>query len=400
MKKFIPSFSLFSFSSICTCCDCLIVLNRHQSLNNGSFPSLNLTHKEVGGSFYTIREIVREIIQENRVLGTSDLILDGKGDDHLQDQTLSSSVLMDPVPPLSLSPEGFHSLSGQSHNLSEDRGSDVLKDMEVNGYKHCGEDVGLLAHEPVVSANVSRTQFAGSCSEENDIKHDAGLLNRVQTVCDSFASKPQDKEVEVDKKDRGFEETPFIEPNGTKHVNVDEGVNDDEAAMMTERVNMRKNTLGTIDFPAEEAVVVETFSITSVASSTMELAKVCEGGNGTEAKVESDSSTETSVDLGETFSSISAAPEEKETEVIGVQMPNQISISMEKKVEEKTVNSSSVCADTKGTVVENAVISSIHETKEFSNGSLTNEQTTPTSGTEVSFANHMFCFYILFESWN
>lgn len=36
--------------------------------NDGSFPSLNLTHREVGGSFYTVREIVREIIQENKVL--------------------------------------------------------------------------------------------------------------------------------------------------------------------------------------------------------------------------------------------------------------------------------------------------------------------------------------------
>lgn len=44
-------------------------IKRYQSLNNGNFPSLNLTHKEVGGSFYTVREIVREIIQENRVLG-------------------------------------------------------------------------------------------------------------------------------------------------------------------------------------------------------------------------------------------------------------------------------------------------------------------------------------------
>lgn len=42
---------------------------RYQKLNNGNFPSLNLTHKEVGGSFYTVREIVRDIIQENRVLG-------------------------------------------------------------------------------------------------------------------------------------------------------------------------------------------------------------------------------------------------------------------------------------------------------------------------------------------
>ncbi|KAL8242149.1 hypothetical protein R6Q59_012451 [Mikania micrantha] len=44
-------------------------IKRYQNSNNGDFPSLNLTRKEVGGSFYTVREIVREIIQENRVLG-------------------------------------------------------------------------------------------------------------------------------------------------------------------------------------------------------------------------------------------------------------------------------------------------------------------------------------------
>nr|GMD32185.1 GPI-anchored adhesin-like protein precursor [Ipomoea batatas] len=44
-------------------------IKTYQKSNDGSFPSLRLTHKEVGGSFYTVREIVREIIQENRVLG-------------------------------------------------------------------------------------------------------------------------------------------------------------------------------------------------------------------------------------------------------------------------------------------------------------------------------------------
>ncbi|XP_078446402.1 uncharacterized protein LOC144715333 isoform X2 [Wolffia australiana] len=43
-------------------------VTRHRASNNGKFPSLNLTHKEVGGSFYIVREIVREIIQENRIL--------------------------------------------------------------------------------------------------------------------------------------------------------------------------------------------------------------------------------------------------------------------------------------------------------------------------------------------
>lgn len=341
-------------------------IKKHQSLNNGRFPSLSLTHKEVGGSFYTIREIVREIIQENRVLGTSDLILQGKGDDdHLQDQALSSSLLMDPVPPLSLSPEGFHSPSGQSHNHSkEDRGSD--KDREVNGYHQLSEEgIGLLTHEPVESTDISRAQFAGSCGEENDAKHEG-----VQTICDTVASKPQDKEVEVDKKDKGSEETPFIESNGTRPVNSDDRVNDDGAAT----IEMAKNSLGTVGLPAE--AVAETSSTSDVQPS--EVARVCEAEKVTEAKVESDSSTETSVDLGD----ISDVPEEQGTQVIGGQMPKQISVSMDKKVEEKTVNPASVdveSADTKGMVVENA---DIHETKEYSNGSLTTEGITPTSGTE------------------
>ncbi|CAL9152667.1 uncharacterized protein LOC103994414 isoform X1 [Musa acuminata AAA Group] len=44
-------------------------IDKYRTLNNGKFPSLNLTHKEVGGSFYIVREIVRDIIQENKVLG-------------------------------------------------------------------------------------------------------------------------------------------------------------------------------------------------------------------------------------------------------------------------------------------------------------------------------------------
>ncbi|RAL43747.1 hypothetical protein DM860_014248 [Cuscuta australis] len=48
-------------------------IKTYQKSNNGNFPSLTLTHKNVGGSFYTVREIVREIIQENRVLGPATL---------------------------------------------------------------------------------------------------------------------------------------------------------------------------------------------------------------------------------------------------------------------------------------------------------------------------------------
>ena len=327
---------------------------RHQRLNNGSFPSLSLTHKEVGGSFYTIREIVREIIQENRVLGTTDLILDSKGgdDDQLQDQTLSrSTVLMDPVPPLSLSPDGLHSPSEPVEAKSPVNGG------YINGSKAGVEVNGHQLSESVGSSDVSRTQFAASsCSEEIDTKHD----DNGETICDSLDVKPQDKEVEVDNKDI---ELHFVELEGKNLLNNNQSGKDDKAEI--------KDTLGTIDLLPEETVV-EAFSVTS-----SELAKVCEAGKETEAKVENDSSTE---DLVEIPSSISAVPEEQGTEEVIVvgQMPNHVSVTIEKKVEEK------------------AVIGNIHDTKEIRNGSLTTEQPVPTSGTEVKlFPKYMFCFFIL-----
>lgn len=48
-------------------------INSYRLSNEGKFPSVNLTHKEVGGSYYIVREIVRDIIQENRVLGPGGL---------------------------------------------------------------------------------------------------------------------------------------------------------------------------------------------------------------------------------------------------------------------------------------------------------------------------------------
>ncbi|AEE78907.1 hypothetical protein AtNW77_Chr3g0207501 [Arabidopsis thaliana] len=366
-------------------------IKKHQKLNNGSFPSLSLTHKEVGGSFYTIREIVREIIQENRVLGPGDLLLEGNGS--VQDQSLSSSILMDPVPPLSLSPNGFHSGSYQSLDFSSEspegnvNGSQVCLDncREVSGSQLLKEDIGLV-HQSMDSTDISMTQLATSCSEDNDIKSNAGLQNRMETVCDSVDTKPQDKRLDVDNKDEGFEELRFMESDGTKPVNNDDRVNDAGAAM-TEI----KNGLGTIDMSAE--TVVETFPLKSVTSTMdspdaqpTELNKVCEGGKGTETEVEADRSTVNHVDLGEISSSTSSAVlEDIGTEVIVGQIPNHISVPMEKKVGEEIVNSASVdveCADAKETVVVNGVIGNVHETKEFSNGTLTAEQKMPTSSTE------------------
>uniref|UniRef100_A0A6N2LQ41 AT3G52170-like helix-turn-helix domain-containing protein n=1 Tax=Salix viminalis TaxID=40686 RepID=A0A6N2LQ41_SALVM len=81
-------------------------IKTYQNLNNGNFPSLNLTHKEVGGSFYTVREIVREIIQENRVLGSGKLSLEEQHNDHFVEQYPLGTISKEPQTSLSTSPNG------------------------------------------------------------------------------------------------------------------------------------------------------------------------------------------------------------------------------------------------------------------------------------------------------
>ncbi|XP_044507165.1 uncharacterized protein LOC123226698 [Mangifera indica] len=77
-------------------------IKKYQSSNNGNFPSLNLTHKEVGGSFYTVRELVREIIQENRVLGPAQLTPDELNMNQFDEQYPLGSIAKEPQAPLNI----------------------------------------------------------------------------------------------------------------------------------------------------------------------------------------------------------------------------------------------------------------------------------------------------------
>ncbi|KAL8166861.1 hypothetical protein V2J09_008360 [Rumex salicifolius] len=70
-------------------------IKTYQISNDGKFPSLNLTHKEVGGSFYTVREIVRDIIQENRVLGPAKFNSDIQRFDGNARESLRESATME-----------------------------------------------------------------------------------------------------------------------------------------------------------------------------------------------------------------------------------------------------------------------------------------------------------------
>ncbi|PIN24434.1 hypothetical protein CDL12_02838 [Handroanthus impetiginosus] len=78
-------------------------IKKYQKLNDGNFPSITLTHKEVGGSFYTVREIVREIIQENRVLASPKVSSEEHNHSTFLEQHPLGSISVEPQIDLSVS---------------------------------------------------------------------------------------------------------------------------------------------------------------------------------------------------------------------------------------------------------------------------------------------------------
>ncbi|GFZ14609.1 DNA binding protein [Actinidia rufa] len=98
-------------------------IKKYQKLNNGNFPSLSLTHKEVGGSFYTVRELVREVIQENRVLGPAKLDVEEQSRDGFLEQYPLGSISIEPETDLSSSsgsPVTTHILPNHHQETSEE----------------------------------------------------------------------------------------------------------------------------------------------------------------------------------------------------------------------------------------------------------------------------------------
>ncbi|KAK6136120.1 hypothetical protein DH2020_030136 [Rehmannia glutinosa] len=108
-------------------------IKKYQKSNNGNFPSLNLTHKEVGGSFYTMREIVREIIQENRVLAPPKVSLEENGHSGFLEQHPLGSISMEPEIDFTVS-DGVHTethIVPQKHQSSSENISSYIE--QFNG---------------------------------------------------------------------------------------------------------------------------------------------------------------------------------------------------------------------------------------------------------------------------
>ncbi|XP_054792366.1 uncharacterized protein LOC129298013 [Prosopis cineraria] len=126
-------------------------IKKYQESNNGSFPSLNLTHKEVGGSFYTVREIVRDIIQENRVLGPAKFTLEEHPSDQVLERDLLGSIAVDPNTYLAASPNENHhepsNLKGTSEKMLSGEHIRVEVQLSDNGNVLNGSQVSVRNKE-------------------------------------------------------------------------------------------------------------------------------------------------------------------------------------------------------------------------------------------------------------
>ncbi|URE33529.1 hypothetical protein MUK42_18782 [Musa troglodytarum] len=100
-------------------------IDKYRTLNNGKFPSLNLTHKEVGGSFYIVREIVRDIIQENKVLGPGSPSMKALTLEDCVDEHESENFAINP----------HYEVFKSSIELAVDE-----KQIEISSQPHLGED--------------------------------------------------------------------------------------------------------------------------------------------------------------------------------------------------------------------------------------------------------------------
>ncbi|CAL5404303.1 unnamed protein product [Camellia sinensis] len=174
-------------------------IKKYQKLNNGNFPSLNLTHKEVGGSFYTVREIVREIIQENKVLGPAKLTPEEH--DRFLEQYPLGSISIEPETDLSSLNESdmlTHYLPNRNHDTSEE--------LVLNSIVQCTEPEHQRFNEGIIingsSKEVEKKEEYDKAIYTNSQARES--LELEENVAELEASKTKVTHVAVDVKVETF----------------------------------------------------------------------------------------------------------------------------------------------------------------------------------------------------
>lgn len=211
-------------------------IHKYQISNDGHFPSLNLTHKEVGGSFYTVREIVREIIQENRVLAPPKVSLEEHSLSEFMEQHPLGSISMEPLIDLSVSdrvdvvthivPEKVQFSSAE--NIATSNGSyplEVNEEQTVSGGCELGDGDGgsdgtsESHHVPNHYQEKTTEEVSNSPQSENH-KLDETIVNGFEVVDGSpHSDKPlitsADHYDDIDKA-KEFGQRIYMEPTAMK----------------------------------------------------------------------------------------------------------------------------------------------------------------------------------------
>lgn len=222
-------------------------IKRYQILNDGNFPSLNLTHKEVGGSFYTVREIIREIIQENKVLGPARCSGEAQKDHIVAGGYSSGSSSLQAQILLSV-----NELDGASKYQEND--SVALK-LDVNG--HCAN------HQDLDSPKCFTEQRADEMDEDSDELAEKSLNEKDQQY-DSLEPSLNNIALSVD--DNQIDGTQLA--NGTQSDGVskesDEMVCEGSLVSKTSQGDRQKELVGAcnaeLTLPTKE-LEVETFPL-------------------------------------------------------------------------------------------------------------------------------------------
>ncbi|RDX75559.1 hypothetical protein CR513_44542, partial [Mucuna pruriens] len=144
-------------------------IKKYQESNKGNFPSLNLTHKEVGGSFYTVREIVRDIIQENRVLGPAKFSLEGLNTDQFFEQNPLGSIAKDPQSSLVASsieshcePNKLQDTNSKIISVSDESYTEAMHQVVNKGHGISFDHIAVTNKEPIEADVVADGYDTGS----------------------------------------------------------------------------------------------------------------------------------------------------------------------------------------------------------------------------------------------
>ncbi|EXC11977.1 hypothetical protein L484_001718 [Morus notabilis] len=236
-------------------------IKKYQKLNNGNFPSLNLTHKEVGGSFYTVREIVRDVIQENRVLGPAKLTRDEQITNQLEEEPLGSIAI---GPSLTISND--LQLVKNEHQGGSEGTSSVSDGCRAKGEQQ------IFDNGKVINATLADKKNEGLV-ELSDREMQAPELAEVeQNVDNSVEEADIVFHGHYDSREREIVEDELI-VNG---IQVDVGKNESDELAQSELQMSEPSEADNVEeelaasrskvTPIAENVIVETFPLSSVTS--------------------------------------------------------------------------------------------------------------------------------------